>query len=202
MRLLAYKPVITIRAEKRVPDLANLQAICSGAAMAPARATRQALIARLSGYWKMEAGNALLIPALILWLSDARISWLTGFTLIPMIALLVLGAIYWKAKLAQIETGSDVEPAVRLIARWQWPLLALSILALATMVALWIEPSLAAGRADQWSATVAASLAILEYVNYYHRQLQHFDHAPDFRRLVSGRGWRKSQLRQDIERLG
>jgi hypothetical protein len=43
-------------------------------------------------------------------------------------------------------------------------------------------------------------LAVLEYVNYYHVQLQHFDHAPDWQRLVSGRGFRRSHLAREIDR--
>jgi hypothetical protein len=41
-------------------------------------------------------------------------------------------------------------------------------------------------------------LAILEYINYYHYQLQHFDHAADFARLLSGRGFRRSHLSKAI----
>jgi len=40
---------------------------------------------------------------------------------------------------------------------------------------------------------------VLEHVNYYHRQLQHFDHWPDFKRLITGRGFRRSQLSVDLD---
>ncbi len=43
-------------------------------------------------------------------------------------------------------------------------------------------------------------LAVLEYINYYHVPLQHFDHAPDWQRLVSGRWFRRSHLAREIER--
>ncbi|MFN9877812.1 MAG: hypothetical protein ACK557_04995, partial [Planctomycetota bacterium] len=43
-------------------------------------------------------------------------------------------------------------------------------------------------------------LAVLEYINHYHFQLQHFDHAPDWQRLVSGRGFRRSHLAREIDR--
>jgi hypothetical protein len=42
---------------------------------------------------------------------------------------------------------------------------------------------------------------MLEYVNYYHRQLQHFDHAADWKRLLAGRGFRVSQMAADLQRL-
>jgi hypothetical protein len=35
-------------------------------------------------------------------------------------------------------------------------------------------------------------------VNYYHFQLQHFDHADDFQRLLSGKGFRQSHLSKSI----
>jgi hypothetical protein len=35
---------------------------------------------------------------------------------------------------------------------------------------------------------------VLEYINYYVVQLQHFDHASDFKRLLSGRGFREAHL--------
>lgn len=164
--------------------------------------SRDRVIKRLGSYWKMEAGNVFLIPAIILWLVDARISWLTAFAFLPMMGMLVIGAFYWRAKFGQIADGRDITSAVRTIAQWQMPMLVLSALAVIAATALWLQPALSKGRADQWAATASALLAALEYVNYYHRQLQHFDHLPDWKRLLSGRGFRRSQLREDIERLG
>ena len=51
------------------------------------------------------------------------------------------------------------------------------------------------------SAVVAlccALLAVLEYINYYVVQLQHFDNAADWRRLWTGGGFRKSHLARAI----
>ena len=53
---------------------------------------------------------------------------------------------------------------------------------------------------DRWVALAAAVLAALEYVNYYHRQLQHFDNFADIKRLLTGRGFRRSQMARDLER--
>lgn len=78
----------------------------------------------------------------------------------------------------------------------------LTVVGVATAIASWFAPWLSNGLADRIVASVAATLAALEYVNYYRRQLQHFDHAADFRRLKEGRGFRKSQLRSDLERFG
>jgi hypothetical protein len=56
--------------------------------------------------------------------------------------------------------------------------------------------------ADQIAATACAALAALEYVNYYHRQLQHFDSWADFKRLLAGKGFRKSWMARDLEAVG
>lgn len=45
-----------------------------------------------------------------------------------------------------------------------------------------------------------AVLAGLEYVNYYHVQLQHFDNAADIKRLLSGRGFRPAHLARALRR--
>lgn len=57
--------------------------------------------------------------------------------------------------------------------------------------------------ATHWSnaaiaAAVCTALAALEFVNYYKVQLQHFDHAADFRRLLQGRGFRRAHMARDL----
>jgi hypothetical protein len=56
--------------------------------------------------------------------------------------------------------------------------------------------------ADRIAATACAVLAALEYVNYYHRQLQHFDNWADFKRLIAGKGFRKSWMARDLDAMG
>jgi hypothetical protein len=48
------------------------------------------------------------------------------------------------------------------------------------------------------AAAVLILLAALEYVNYYHRQLQHFDCWSDFKRLISTRQLRPSHMARDL----
>ena len=59
----------------------------------------------------------------------------------------------------------------------------------------------ARGLADRVAATGCATLAVLEYVNYYHRQLQHFDNKADFKRMLAGKGFRQSWLARDLSEL-
>lgn len=158
---------------------------------------------RLAGYWKLEAANVVLVPAAALILA-ASFEWTLGaasyFAILPVCLLLAIGAQYWRAKLAQLRSGEALPHAVGLIARLQWPSAALTGLAAVLAGASWAIPGLAASQGDRWLSAVLALLAGLEYVNYYHRQVQHFDHWPDFLRLLTGRGFRRSQMAVDIAR--
>ena len=82
---------------------------------------------------------------------------------------------------------------------WKVPALVLTLAGCATALAGWWAPAWSAGLADRNVATAGAVLAVLEYVNDYHRQLQHFDSREDFRRLLSGKGFRTSWLARDLE---
>ncbi|MEO1219980.1 MAG: hypothetical protein AAFY42_01345 [Pseudomonadota bacterium] len=162
------------------------------------------LQSRLTSYWKMEVGNAVLVPAFMVFIcftQEQAISWWLAFACLPMCALLVLGGLYWRAKLHQLEGNSQtMERFLPHADRWQVPLLVLSLAALAVCAAAWTI-GLGASTGDRVSITIAAVLAALEYVNYYHRQLQHFDNAADFKRLVSGRGFATSQMASDLARM-
>ena len=120
-------------------------------------------------------------------------------TMIPMCALLYVGGIYWRAKSRALDDGpSAVWAVMPLIHRLQVPLVLMCVAALGIVVWVWISPTAAVSSGDRWTATGAGVLAALEYVNYYHRQLQHFDHMPDVRRFFAGKGFRKSQMARDL----
>jgi hypothetical protein len=53
---------------------------------------------------------------------------------------------------------------------------------------------------DRVASLLVLLLAVLEYINYYHVQVQHFDHAADWQRLLAGRGFRRSHLAREIKR--
>ncbi len=164
---------------------------------------KQRLSARLSSYWKMEVGNALLVPAIMVFVCVSYDQTLgIGLVLawVPMGGLLVLGGLYWRAKLHQLEgRGETMRAFVPLARKWRLPLLATTVLALVLAVGVWLT-DLAASTGERWAITIAAALAGLEYVNYYHRQLQHFDHWADFRRLISGNGFAPSSMAKDLKR--
>lgn len=155
---------------------------------------------RLSGYWKMEGINIIAVPLLMAWLADWQLGLASFVALIPMCALLAIGTIYWRSKLQQLREGQSLPRSIALLAKLQFPTLILTIIGAASATLAWVSPGSASGPGDRWVATAAATLAVLEYVNYYHRQLQHFDHAADWKRLISGRGFRPSQMSVDIAR--
>jgi len=166
--------------------------------------SKERLQTRLSSYWRMEIGNVPLLPAcmvfLCLW-SDQAVGLLFALACVPMCGLLIIGGLYWRAKLHQLEgRPATMRAFLPLALRWQGPLLVTSVLALVLAVTAWFT-DIAASTGERWAITSAAILAMLEYVNYYHRQLQHFDHGPDLKRLMSGRGFQPSQMARDLERF-
>ncbi len=154
---------------------------------------------RLDGYWKMEGACALIFPPLALLLAtpaDAVELGVLALALLACCAMLVVGTLYWRAALhrAQGEAGA-MRALMPWAARLQGPTLALGAAALAA--AIWLAASRAMDRATG-AAIGFAVLAALEYVNYYHVQLQNFDHWPDFRRFVAERRFRRSHMADDL----
>ena len=164
--------------------------------------TRADLLKRLDPYWKMEAANVLFVPFFLLWLSEWRLSWITLAPMAATMLLLVIGALYWRGKVRQLRgDGDDFAVLLRRISVWRRPALVLTLTGCVTALAGWLVPTWSAGLVDRNVATGCAVLAVLEYVNYYHRQLQHFDNREDFRRFLAGKGFRKSWLSRDLQAL-
>ena len=169
-----------------------------------AESRKEHLHRRLSSYWKLEVGNAALIPAIMVflcWRADQAIGLGLALACVPMCGLLVLGGLYWRAKLHQLEGRFDTLDAFLPQAhKWRLPLLATTALACVLAVGVWFA-DLAASTGERWAITAAAILAALEYVNYYHRQLQHFDNWPDFQRLITGRGFQRARMARDLDKF-
>jgi len=164
--------------------------------------TRVALLQRLDPYWKMEAANVLFVPLFMLWLSDGQLSWIALVPLAATMLLLIIGAIYWRGKVRQLEgTASNFPVLLRGLEVWRRPALVLTQAGSVTCLLGWMVPAWSAGSTDRLVATGCAILSVLEYINYYHRQLQHFDNREDFRRLLAGRGFRRSWLARDLDKL-
>ena len=163
---------------------------------------RAKLLRRLRSYWRIEAANVVLMPALMLFIARAQVGWPALTAMLPMSGMLVAGTIYLWAKYRQVAFGAPIASALRQVAAVQLPLLLATLAAAVLCAWCWIDPGLTRGLAERWVVTAAALLAALEYINYYHRQLQHFDNAGDWQRLLSGRGFRVSPMRRDLQRAG
>jgi hypothetical protein len=156
---------------------------------------RERLERRLNAYWKLEAANVVVLPAVATWLvlrAGDAVSAPMVLSMVATSALLVVGAIAWRMELAGLRSERDFAPRVLpWLALVQSPTLLLSLASVGGAVfEVWRE---------SWSpsaiaAATLAALAVLEYINYYVVQLQHFDHAADFKRLLSGRGFREAHL--------
>lgn len=173
--------------------------MAKGFSMTATNRTRSDLLARLEPYWKMEAGNAVALPLAMAMLSKGQLGWVSLVPMSAMILLLVIGALYWRGKVRHLKgEAQDWPRLLRLIAALQIPALMLTASGCAAALAGWLMPGQALGTADKIAATASATLALLEYVNYYHRQLQHFDNKADFRRMLAGKGFRPSWMARDL----
>ncbi len=157
---------------------------------------------RLTSYWKLEAANVVILPALAVTLvlrAGDEVSLPVVIGLSAASLLLIVGAAAWRMALAELDGNHTL---VRRLLPWlaevRWPTLVLSgVAVLAASAEIWADGG--------WSpsaiaASISAALAALEWVNYYRVQLQHFDHMADLRRLVSGHGFREAYLAKAIRR--
>lgn len=163
---------------------------------------RVKLLRRLKPYYKMEAANVVFVPAAACWavwtFGSGSISPAMVAAMAATSFLLVVGTIAWKIVVDGLEGNPDTARRwVPRLAAARWPAATLILLALG------LTGEEAYRTLPEWTGSLIAAavlviLAILEYVNYYHYQLQHFDHAADFARLLSGRGFRRSHLSKAI----
>ena len=156
--------------------------------------------ARLRKYWKLEAANVVMVPAFAMFMVVSGGGSFTPALFVSMAAcsaLLIVGTLYWRAALRRIEGDSGAMPsALASIDAAEPACIVLTIAAVIAAVASLLDAGFDAS--GTWTLVLTV-LAALEYVNYYKVQLQHFDHAADFKRLLSGRGFRKAHMARDLE---
>jgi hypothetical protein len=147
----------------------------------------------------MEGANVVFVPGLALWFGWPRSPTEIAAMVISIFAaagLLIVGTVFWRAvdrRLKSKDHGA-IGGAVQFAAAAQRPM------ALFTGASI-IAALIALSRDGASSAVIAAGalslLAVLEYVNYYHLQLQVFDNAADMRRLLSTGRLKRSHLARD-----
>ncbi len=166
------------------------------------KATRAALKQRLSSYWQLEAFNALLLPVtgiIILSVADEKPDLASIASMVATVVMLLIGAAYWHAKLGLLLGMTKYhERTVRLLRHAKLPSGLLIIGSVALSTQSYVNP--ATPLVSKAATVIFTIIAILEFINYYFVQLQHFDNLADFKRLISGKGFRRSHLARAIAR--
>jgi hypothetical protein len=148
---------------------------------------RAELRRHLAKYWKMEAGNVLLIPAMgcaMLWSGDTTPDAAAIAGMAPCSLLLVIGAAAWRLALAGLDGDTALADKLTAACAWaEWPSLAVLVVATALAVASVVADG---WRPNSFAAAGFTLMGWLEYANYYHVQLQNFDSPIDLKRLKAG----------------
>jgi hypothetical protein len=164
---------------------------------------KEAIVKRFGMYWRLELANIVIVPATALFLLSElsqNVGWLLWLNVLPNALLLLVGGMYWRAKWLQAQgCGESLSAFLPWAARLKAPLLLITSGASIAWVLTLVGAINAASFGEVIASGVFALLAIAEYVNYYEVQLQHFDHLPDFIRFISGRGFRKSHMKKDLD---
>ena len=163
---------------------------------------RAALVRRLRSYWKMEAGNVILAPlvgSVLVIANHDTVSWPLAVAMSATSGLLVIGTIALRAHYLTVAGDAGaMDRVVPVLARCQIPAATLCAAGVAGAgIQHWQDGAWTPAVIAAW---VYVTLAVLEYVNYYHVQLQQFDHAPDRARFIAGKGFRASHLSRALKR--
>jgi hypothetical protein len=165
---------------------------------------KKLLLKRLRGYWKIERLNIFLLPTVAVLV--VKLSFQVALTPAFVLSLfttswmLIIGTIALRMLLKTLEGDSAYGEFWLPYLSWaQIPsVILLSVSASLTTFESYL--AFANLTAAQYAAIMFTVLAWLEYVNFYHRQLQHFDHGPDIRRFLAGQGFRRSHLSRALQK--
>jgi hypothetical protein len=165
---------------------------------------KKLLLKRLRGYWKIERLNIFLLPTVaVLVVKLSFQAALTPAFLLSLFAtswMLIIGTIALRKLLKTLE--GDASYGRFWLPYLSWAQIPSVIILIFTAVLTIVESyrTFADLTAAQHAAMLFTVLAWLEYVNFYHRQLQHFDHGPDIRRFLAGQGFRRSHLSRALQK--
>lgn len=163
------------------------------------RVTTQRRLRDFASYANLEAFNALLVPAVATyfgWPVDRGGAILLVVANTALMLGLIVGAAYWWGVAARLKRRPAIMGrALRLADAAQIPMAVLTLVAVAGCA--WQLASHGPTQSIIVAMTVTA-LAVLEYLIYYHVQLQHFDNRRDFQNLLRGRGFKRSHLARDL----
>lgn len=154
----------------------------------------------------LEVFNIFLVPgatAFLLIAGSQSFGWLFWACYLPNALLLLIGGLYWRAKLAKAKGAREVLVGfLPWAARVRVPSLILTLASTLLFAASLLRIVKAESSGEFYACGFFVALALAEYVNYYMVQLQHFDNLPDFKRMLAGKGFQKAHLRRDLEKAG
>jgi hypothetical protein len=154
---------------------------------------------RLGWYWKMERACAVVFPPLAFVVStptDVPSALVLALSLTACCSILWIGAAYWKCVWDRLQGNrTSTLRALQIASRWQWILLTLALLSAAISVTAF---AIYGAQPAVIGALIFSTLALLEYVNYFHVQLQNFDHGPTFRRFLKRRRFDRAHLAHEL----
>ena len=157
------------------------------------------LLRDFGSYANLEALNAVLLPALAAyfgWPSDRSGAILLIIANVALIIGLVVGALYWWGVAARLKRRTlPMNRALRLANVAQRPMLVMTMAAIALCIWQVADKGMSL---TNIVAIVVTTLAALEYINYYHVQLQHFDNRADFKKMLRGAGFKRAHLARDL----
>lgn len=120
-----------------------------------------------------------------------------ALALVACCSILWVGAAYWRAVWARLGQGRpSMDATLSMAQRWK------PFCGGATILSLTVSISNILGAGTSIASAVALGfsvLAVLEYINYYHIQLQNFDHGPTFRRFRTRRTFPRAHLAKDLK---
>ena len=159
---------------------------------------------RLRGYWQMEAANVVLLPVaacIVVTSLEGRLDPVLLISLFANAVLLTIGACYWRITLLRIE--GDEAPFAKWLPRIGKAQPIAILLTFLTCAATLADFALDAGTwtPQRITAIGMTVLCVLEYINYYHVQLQYFDNAADFHALLRTRRLKRAHLARDLDAL-
>ena len=169
----------------------------------PKSSTKKRLRKRLQRYFQVEGMNALMFFCVLLFLNfeyEAQHLFFLSFGILMMCFILAQGTFYWWVKWSILEENHVFKARAL---RWfrkckKYNVYGIMLMPL-ILTAQWLISgrSFVAGNFLGW-AIAANIFAILEHINYYHKQLM-YDNKYDLLYLAKNRKLKKASLNKDLQ---
>jgi len=166
--------------------------------------SKKALIKRLSWYYPLEKFHAFvtfpLLVAYLLYNHALKDILFLVYGLLVCIVILLQGQHYWKLKLHRL-SGKPFNQVkqLQLFRKSEWAnLILIGLMPLVLLLQLYFAGWEIKLDNQMFWAVCANAFAVLEHINYYHRQLM-VDNEADLRYLLTNKRLKIASLRKDLE---